>query len=89
MGVVSGGEIGKWKMLMRKPRSVLEQLDLENRREAYEERRLQQMAWTATANVRHATPEQLRAAAALADHTGALGFVGRCAAAELKRRGLS
>lgn len=74
---------------MNRPRSIHEQLDFENRRDAYEQHRLEQAVWDAQAKVKKATPKQLKAAAALANHAGVIGFVGRCAAAELKRRGLT
>lgn len=69
---------------------LLTRLAYEDARERREQRNLSDFALDATRLERLATMpfDKLRAAAALQDHEGELGYVGRCAARELRRRGL-
>lgn len=69
-------------------RTISEQLDYELRANKRDKQRLADIAWDlAVRKVRTATQDQLVKAALLANHEGELGFVGRAAQAELKRRG--
>lgn len=60
----------------------------EEARERKEKRSLANTAWRVTSHekIRAATDEQLNAAAKLINQPGELGYVARCAIAELERR---
>lgn len=67
---------------------ILKRLIAEEARERKEKRSLADTAWALTHSKRiaQATDQQLRDAAKLINQPGELGYVARCAIAELERR---